>query len=98
MAKTNRTAAEQRHHDRVAALGCALCYALGVGHVGATIHHVREGQGMAQRASHWLVIPLCPACHQGPNGIHGDRTLLRMANVTELNLLAITISRLEVAA
>jgi hypothetical protein len=58
---------------------------------GVTLHHIREGQGAGQRASHWLVIPVCPECHQGPNGIHGDRSLLRIAKVSEVDLLARTI-------
>lgn len=98
MAKKNRTAAEQRYHDRVAKLPCILCTLLGQGHSQASLHHIREGQGMSQRASHWLVVPLCRDCHQGPNGIHGDKALLRIANVEELDLLALTISRLQEAA
>lgn len=99
MRKKSRTAAEQRHHDRVAALGCVLCELLGQQQAGrTTVHHIRTGQGMSQRASHWLVVPLCGYCHQGEQGVHGDQTLLRMAKVSELDLLAITISRLEVAA
>lgn len=91
MAKRSKTAAERRYHDRVAQMGCLLCQLLGQGDTPANVHHVREGQGMAQRASHWLVVPLCPACHQGPNGIHGDQTLLKIARVSELDLLAMTI-------
>lgn len=92
-ARKTRTKAESAYHDRVAQLGCILCDLLGYPQVPATLHHLREGQGMAQRASHWLVIPLCPVCHQGEQGLHGDRTLLRMAKVTELDLLALTIER-----
>ena len=83
------TKAEKRHLDRVAALPCALC-----GDTPVSVHHIRSGQGMAQRASHWLTIPLCPSCHQGPHGIHGDRAMLRIAKATELDLLADTIRRL----
>lgn len=97
MAKKAHTRAEQRHLDRVAALGCVLCDALGQGYRQAEVHHIREGQGMSQRASHFLTIPVCPACHRGPNGIHGDRTLLRLAKVDELDLLALTIQRLQEA-
>ena len=57
-------------------------------------HHIREGQGMSQRASDFLAIPLCPDCHQGGMGIHGDRTLLRIHKLTELDLLARTIELL----
>ena len=84
------TAAEKRHMDRVAQLPCAVCGADGV-----HIHHLREGQGMSQRASNWLVIPLCPPCHTGPNGIHGNKSLMRIQKLDELDLLAMTIERLE---
>lgn len=82
----SRSAADKRHLDRVSQLPCATCGAYGV-----HVHHIREGQGMAQRADDWLVIPLCPSCHTGPQGIHGDRTMLRIKRVTELDLLAETL-------
>ena len=44
------TKAEKRHMGRVASLGCYLCRQLGYGETPAQVHHVREGQGMAQRA------------------------------------------------
>lgn len=60
-----------------------------------TVHHIREGQGMSQRANDYLTIPLCEDCHQNNRGsIHGDRSLLRIAKTTELDLLAETIARL----
>lgn len=94
MPTRNKSPALRRYHERVSAMGCALCRRLGQpAHPPATIHHIREGQGMAQRASDWLVIPLCPGCHQGSRGFHGDRTLLRIAKVSELDLLADTIER-----
>lgn len=89
------TKAERTHMDRVARMGCLLCQILGQGATPAAIHHIREGQGMNQRASHFLTIPLCRECHQGPQGIHGDKTLLRIAKVDELDLLAMTIERLQ---
>lgn len=88
------TKAEARYLSRVADLGCMLCSALGRPGAQAEIHHVREGQGMAQRAQNWLVVPLCPNCHRGARGFHGDRRLLKQAKVDELDLLAMTIERL----
>lgn len=91
--------AEAEYMNRVAWLGCMLCrviYANDPDSIGsAELHHVREGQGMAQRAQNWLVIPLCPSCHRGPHGIHGDRMLLRNARVDEMDLLALTIEALH---
>lgn len=88
------TAAEKRHMNWVAQLPCILGEALGERHPPANLHHIREGQGMSQRASNFLVIPLCKECHQGDNGIHGNRSLLRIAKVEELDLLAMTIEML----
>jgi len=51
---------------------------------------------MAQRSSHWLTVPLCPSCHRGTNGIHGDRSLLKVRKMEELDLLAETLRRLFV--
>ncbi len=84
------TKAEKRYLDRVANLSCAVCGAEGV-----HIHHAREGQGMAQRAQNWLAIPLCPTCHTGPRGIHGDKQLLKAQKLDEIDLLANTIERLN---
>lgn len=84
------TTAERHHLERIASLPCSLC-----GSTPVHVHHIREGQGMAQRASNWLTIPLCPSCHQGPQGIHGDKAMLRVYKKTELDLLADTIRRLN---
>lgn len=91
MAKLAKTTAAKRYHGEVAALGCMLGKALGQDHGPANIHHLREGQGMGQRANDFLVIPLCRECHQGKMGIHGDKTLLRIVKLDELDLLAMTI-------
>lgn len=94
MKKKAKTKAEKDFHERVAELDCVLC---GIaGHLqtsGTTVHHARAGQGMSQRAGHFIVAALCHDCHQGPLGIHGDRSLLKLANVSELDLVDITISR-----
>lgn len=86
------TAKSKRHMGRIADMPCVLCSILGQRQVGRTyVHHIRAGQGMSQRASDFLTIPLCHDCHQGPHGIHGDRSLLRIARVEELDLLAAVI-------
>lgn len=83
------TKAERRHMDRVASLPCMVCGADGV-----HVHHVREGQGMAQRASNFLTIAVCPDCHTGPRGIHGDKSIMRVMKLDEMALLAMTIEAL----
>lgn len=72
--------------SRVAELGCLICRAP------AMLHHVREGQGMSQRASDWLVVPLCREHHQGRSGIHSGRFYQHFKK-DELDLLAETIAR-----
>ena len=89
------TKAEKRYMNRVAELGCVVCRMLGYGPTPAQLHHVREGQGMAQRAQNWLVVPLCPEHHQGKTGVHGDRSAMRQLKVNELDLLSQTIQDLN---
>lgn len=83
------------HLESILAMPCAICRALGLPQQGRTYaHHIREGQGMAQRADDELAVPLCHEHHQGRTGIHGDRSAWRLANLDELAVLAITIRRL----
>ncbi len=57
--KKGPTAAEQRHYDRVAAMGCCVCGGE------ATIHHVTaKVEGGRISRSNELVIGLCPPHHQ----------------------------------
>lgn len=90
MARKALTPAEREHIARVKALPCGLCGARGPSHA----HHIRTGQGMSQRAGHYCTLPLCFSCHQGPNGIHGDRALWRVYRKTEMDVLDETNQRL----
>lgn len=56
---------ERLHMDRVAALGCLICYSP------ATIHHC--GTHMGGGRDHMRVVPLCWAHHLGPEGIDGKK-------------------------
>jgi hypothetical protein len=76
--------------SKVAALGCIVCRHFELGETPATLHHVREGQGMAQRASDWLVVPLCKEHHQGRSGIHGGQ-FYQLNKLDEMDLLAMTL-------
>jgi hypothetical protein len=55
-----KSAALERHHDRVAQQGCCVCGRE------ATVHHVTGYADRMGRFSrdHWLVAPLCPQHHQ----------------------------------
>lgn len=58
------TAAERRHLGRLAAMGCIVCLREGFGETPCEIHHLRHGQGMSQRASHYQAIGLCHTHHR----------------------------------
>ena len=62
--------------DRVAGIGCVVCLIHHEAYSPACIHHLRDGQGMGQRAGDDCAIPLCHYHHQGAEGIHtlGTRT------------------------
>lgn len=84
------TLAEKAHMNRVKEMACAVCGQPGP----SDAHHIRTGQGMSQRAGNFLVIPLCKGCHQGKNGIHGDRAMWKIRKLTELDALDETLSRI----
>lgn len=55
---------------------------------------MKEGQGLAQRAEHYLTIALCVEHHTGQSGLHGLGTkgfYLRY-KLDETDLLAMTIN------
>ena len=87
--------AAKRHLSRVAALNCVICRRFDMYDVPAEIHHPRFAVGMAQRASDWLALPICPEHHRGPRGIHGDRAILRQIKADEAALLADVIELLN---
>ena len=62
--KKAATKAEKAHMNRVQALGCIACRSQGYPDTPAEIHHVRDGQGLGQRNSHYNVLPLCPTHHR----------------------------------
>jgi len=61
---------EKQYLGRVAEIGCIVCRYEGLGRTPAEIHHIRSGQGVAMRASHYDVLPLCPHHHR--SGGHGE--------------------------
>lgn len=91
------TKAERDYMGRVAELGCFLCNKLGYGYVAAQVHHLREGMGMAQRNSNYVVVPLCDTHHSNasPDGIHGQRRAWKLAQVDEIDALAWTLETLN---
>ena len=90
------TKTEKEWMNKVANLGCYMCRHLGYGATPAQIHHLREGVGMAQRNSNFLVVPLCDRHHSNasPDGIHGGRKAWKLAQVGEMDALADTLENL----
>ena len=78
--------AAKRHMGRVAELPCCLCGAMPV-----EVHHVLEERMPGRRGPDWLVLPLCPLCHRGPEGIHGTKAMLRVSRKKEMELVAETL-------
>lgn len=87
----------KQHLNRIADLGCILCRHLGTPGTPAEIHHLREGQGAAQRGSDWTAVPLCPEHHRGASGVHGLGTkgFYARYKLDELSLLEMTLEALE---
>jgi hypothetical protein len=82
----------QRHMGRVAEMPCICCRLLGMRQKWITnVHHVRTDR---EARNDFLTLPLCKDCHQGPKGVHGDQTYLRMLKTSEWGLLARVIEEL----
>lgn len=78
------------HLQKVRELGCIICKSP------ASAHHIRNGQGMGQKASDYETIPLCHYHHQGKEGIHVCGTKVwQMRFGTELELLEKTRDLLQ---
>ena len=80
------TKTESRYMSIVAGLNCACC-----GTYGVQLHHIRETLGRGEKAGNFCIIPLCPDCHTGPKGIHGDKTFMRIHKLSELDMLNSTV-------
>lgn len=77
------TKKESDHLFRVKSLDCACCGAKGP----CDAHHIKQGK-------HFITIPLCKDCHVNKLGIHGDKTMLRIMKIDELDMLNDTIEKL----
>lgn len=81
---------QQKHMDRLHELPCCLC-----GEMPVEAHHINEGRTFGKRDKlTFCCIPLCASCHRGPQGIHGDKSMLRIAKKDELELLSETLEAL----
>ena len=78
------TAAEKRHIERLATMDCVVCGASGP----SEVHEPEQGLWFAS-------MPLCPACHRGPEGWHGTRLRWPLRRIHELLAINKTIQQLE---
>lgn len=83
----SKTKAERWYMGVVATLPCACCGSDGP----VELHHAREEQGTAMKSGDFCVIPLCADCHRGSNGVHGNKTMLRVFKTGEMKMLNETI-------
>lgn len=65
--KARQTPAEADHVAKVKRCACVLCDA----EAPSEAHEIVQGLW-------WLSLAVCPICHRGPKGIHGDQTMLRL--------------------
>ena len=78
------TKVEREWVDLVKQIDCANCDVPGPG----------EGHHTKQSNAHSMV-GLCSDCHRGPQGWHGDKTLMRIYKHDENDLIDITVSRVH---
>jgi hypothetical protein len=82
--KPKPTKAEAAHIARIAEMDCVVCSAPGP----SEIHEPEQGLWFAS-------MPLCAACHRGPEGWHGTRLRWKLRKVSELSAINKTIEELS---
>jgi hypothetical protein len=82
--KPKPTVAEAAHIARIAELPCIVCEAPGP----SEVHEPEQGLWFAS-------MPLCYACHRGPEGWHGTRLRWKLRKVSELSAINSTIKELS---
>jgi hypothetical protein len=81
--------AEREHLNKVAELGCIVCYNNGYPDSPAEIHHV-NARGMGMRSDNYSVIPLCPGHHRlfgYGEAVHAGLVAFEKNHGTEAELL-----------
>jgi len=74
---------ERKHLEKVKSLNCSCCDAPPP----SSAHHVKQH-------SQFITVALCADCHQGANGLHGNKSYMRIKKLDELDLINITVKRL----
>lgn len=95
-AKPARKVADHGYMARVRALPCAIGYHHGDPCDGAiAAHHVCHDRYGSGRVPDEMTIPLCWGHHQGPNGIHADKSAWRERFGADHEYIAWTRDMLE---
>lgn len=81
--KPAQTRAESAHVSKLANEPCVVCDAPGP----SEVHEPEQGMW-------WISMPLCTACHRGPQGWHGTRLRWSLRKMDELKAINKTIGRL----
>jgi len=76
------TRAESAHMARVKSVSCVLCDA----GPPSEAHHVKQGR-------HFATVALCQECHRGSLGVHGDKTMLRLTKMDDIDMINETVRR-----
>jgi hypothetical protein len=74
---------ERQYLEMVKSLPCSCCDAPGPNQA----HHVKQHR-------QYVCVALCPDCHTGTNGLHGNKSYMRIKKLDELDLINITVKRL----
>ena len=82
--KPAQTVKEKEWVRRIAALPCAVCGTYDE----SEVHEPEQGMW-------WISIPLCAACHRGPEGWHGTRLRWSLRKMTELKAINETVRMLS---
>tara|TARA_R110001606_G_scaffold127326_2_gene261557 strand:+ start:211 stop:501 length:291 start_codon:yes stop_codon:yes gene_type:complete len=72
MKKKFKTKDEKQWLNKMSEFGCCICkrYHDVIDAPPATLHHIREGMGMGQKNTHFMVLPVCFHHHLGKDGFH----------------------------
>lgn len=79
--KPTQTANQKRYVSLLAEQPCVVCGAFPV-----EIHEFSQGLWHAS-------VPLCPSCHRGQHGWHGDRLAWTLAKMDPFKAIDITVER-----
>lgn len=82
--KPAQNSKEKEHVRKVSILPCIVCGT----YEGSEVHEPEQGM--------WFIsIPLCCACHRGPEGWHGTRLRWSLRKMTELKAINETLRLLS---